>query len=64
MGSPADNYFPEPCAYCGADGKIPAYLKEYAGRVNLSLEQLGVRESYPACVACGGDNTGSGNPLP
>ena len=54
MGLPADNYFPEPCAYCGADGKTPAYLKAYASRINLSLAQLGVGEDYPACTACEG----------
>ncbi len=54
MSSPEGNYFPEPCAYCSADGKVPAYLREYARRVDLSLEQLGVKEDYPSCMACGG----------
>jgi hypothetical protein len=27
MSSPSDNYWPEPCSYCAADGKIPSYFR-------------------------------------
>ena len=55
MSSPSDNYCARAMrAYCDADGKIPSYLQQYAKQVNLTLQQLGITENYPDCMACGG----------
>jgi hypothetical protein len=55
MGSPADNYWPEACAYCGGDGKLPTGLQNLLEFHGLAVEQLyGMsREAMPACQVCG-----------
>src|ERR1044071_1423302 len=56
MSSPANNYWPEPCAHCGGDGKLPARIGQLLADHRLTIEQLrGVaRESLPDCGVCGG----------
>lgn len=56
MGSPADNYWPEACAYCGGDGKLPTGLQNLLEFHGLAVEQLyGMsREALPDCQVCGG----------
>ena len=56
MSSPADNYWPEACAYCGGDGKMPTGLQKLLEFHGLSVEQLyGIaREDMPGCIVCGG----------
>jgi|GEM_PF-5655353 len=59
MGSPADNYWPEPCGSCNGTGKHAGRILSY----QLDLEALSashresvaqVADSSPNCVVCGG----------
>ena len=54
MSSQADNYWPEPCAYCGGDGKLPVHLRGLIEGHHLSVELLSDRDTLPNCVACRG----------
>ena len=55
MASPADNYWPEPCARCGGDGKLPAGLRLLLEGHHLTIEQLGLAgAAAPDCPVCGG----------
>ena len=59
MNSPADNYWPEPCAYCQGRGKLqinlenlgPEFLKKLTPQDRISIEQS---RHEPVCVVCGG----------
>lgn len=54
MSSQTDNYWPEPCAYCGGGGKLPALVREFVQRSGFSIEQLANKEETPSCVVCKG----------
>jgi len=53
-GAHAENYWPEPCAYCGGDGRLSVHLRSLIEQHRLSAELLGDRDSLPNCVACRG----------
>jgi RecJ-like exonuclease len=56
MSSPADNYWPEACAYCGGDGKLPTVSGQLLAFHGLAVEQFygTSREALPGCDVCGG----------
>lgn len=54
MSSQTDNYWPEPCAYCNGNGKLPAIVKEFAKQAGFSIEQPSIKRSIPDCVVCKG----------
>lgn len=59
MSSPADNYWPEPCAYCQGRGKLqinvenldPQFLKKADPQGRRFMAQYG---DEPDCIVCGG----------
>lgn len=53
MGSPADNYWPEPCAACNGTGKYQLNLEPLSAKHRLSGAQQ-IVEGSPPCVVCGG----------
>lgn len=54
MDSPADNYWPEPCAACNGTGKYQINLEVLSAKLGQSIaEQIG-DQCMNNCVVCGG----------
>lgn len=53
MDSPADNYWPEPCAACSGTGKYQINLEPLSAKPRLSVAQQ-IADRSPNCVVCGG----------
>jgi len=53
VDSPADNYWPEPCASCHGTGKYQFNPKALSARHGESVAQL-IADGSPNCVVCGG----------
>src|SRR5262245_42989206 len=54
MNPQAENYWPEPCAYCGGTGTMPTFVRQALNAHGLTARSLGVKESAIACVVCAG----------
>lgn len=53
MDSPADNYWPEPCAACSGTGKYQINLAPLSAKPGLSVAQR-IADRSPNCVVCCG----------
>ena len=53
MDSPADNYWPEPCASCKGTGKYQFNPNALRAWHSESVAQL-ITDGSPNCVVCGG----------
>ena len=54
MTAQADNYWPEPCAYCGGTGGLPVFVRQALTDHGLTARSFGIKESAARCVACRG----------
>ena len=54
MDSPADNYWPEPCAYCSGSGKIRFNLQKLSPAFRRIVEKYYNEHHTPPCLVCGG----------
>ena len=54
MNPQAENYWPEPCAYCGGTGGMPVFVHQALNDHGLTARSFGINESAAKCVACCG----------
>jgi DnaJ-class molecular chaperone len=54
MGSPADNYWPEPCGSCHGTGKYQINLEQMSAKRGISVAKQLPDRSASNCNVCGG----------